>query len=532
MGLKQQDTDFRYPGISYIDYKLLDMDRVLTAFLMRLNHGGAPSRVSRSADLTVDHYAEEMSKKEENRHLFEGFDEETTRRWVESHLIDMVNRGKPTQKIAGLRPLYGYTYRLRNARHSRSYGADEHLYELLRHASAGRDGDTLRLLREFFFPDLNGALGPLTATADVDVETQALISLVEAVKNQVTDTRDNRARMSYPPLLPDAAKLLADDVVRLLYHRRYIPRSVMIDYLKILFAFHMGLYHLRLLKTLPALTAGQIPETQHGFFLDVGGTPNSPSAKLAERSAQTWYARIPDFVRSTYLVKKLDDFARHLHRRGKRVSGAEGPVPVTDLLRLLGPSWTKDRDAFGTFKLTALLESTAADDREREIREIIDLGLDDFTTYVEIVTAYKVNFHRKYLTECLDALLLKNRSGAMIAQPRRGRRRFVLDGRLLEVLLQIALLTPAPGGGLHTAELRVDEFLAILRDRYGLYVDRLPPGDGFDRAAITDHTALRANLNAFVSRLREIGFYSDLSDAYLSQTITPRYVVSTDGTTR
>jgi hypothetical protein len=85
---------------------------------------------------------------------------------------------------------------------------------------------------------------------------------------------------------------------------------------------------------------------------------------------------------------------------------------------------------------------------------------------------------------------------------------------------------------MRTAELRVDEFLTILRERYGLYIDRLPTSDGFGRASITDHAALRANLSAFVDRLREIGFYADLSDAYLSQTITPRYVVTTDGMTR
>jgi hypothetical protein len=36
---------------------------------------------------------------------------------------------------------------------------------------------------------------------------------------------------------------------------------------------------------------------------------------------------------------------------------------------------------------------------------------------------------------------------------------------------------------------------------------------------------LRDNRAAFIARLREIGFYSDLSDAYLTQTITPRYII-------
>jgi hypothetical protein len=77
---------------------------------------------------------------------------------------------------------------------------------------------------------------------------------------------------------------------------------------------------------------------------------------------------------------------------------------------------------------------------------------------------------------------------------------------------------------------RIDEFLEGLRERYGLYIDRLPPSDGFGRPGITDHAALRANFAAFTTRLREIGFYTDLSDAYLAQTITPRYTVTADGT--
>ena len=155
--------------------------------------------------------------------------------------------------------------------------------------------------------------------------------------------------------------------------------------------------------------------------------------------------------------------------------------------------------------------------------QLLQLGLDEFTTYVEVVTHYRVKFHRQYLTECLDTLLLKNRPGAMIAQPRDGYRRFTLDSRLLEVLLQLSLLGGSPTGFSTRSSLRVDEFLAVLRDRYGLYIDQLPDGDGFGPG--DHHRPRRAagEPGGVHRRLREIGFYSDLSDAYLTQTITPRY---------
>ena len=87
--------------------------------------------------------------------------------------------------------------------------------------------------------------------------------------------------------------------------------------------------------------------------------------------------------------------------------------------------------------------------------------MDEFTTYIEVITHYRVGFHRRYLIDCLDSLLLKNRPGAMIAQPRLGARRFILDSRMLEVLLQLALLrgTEDNKADLRTSPLRVDEFI-------------------------------------------------------------------------
>jgi hypothetical protein len=517
------DKQFRHPGVSRLDYKQMEMDRVLTAFLARLRWNGSPSVLARSADLTAGDLVEIMRKHPE---LFSGLDDDTTRRWVETHLLDVVNRGRPNQMVAGLRPLHGFTYRLRNARRSRSYGADEQLYETIRYAADGRGDDALAYLREFFFAGVDQNTERLRPEAQIDVETQALINLWEAVKGDVADRpAKEKERASYPPLYQEAADVLVNDIVRLLLHEDFVPRSVLVDYLKILFAFHLALYHLRILTLLPARVAGRRAAADGGFFVDVAGIPGTPAARLAEYSASVWYGRIPEFVRATFMVKKLDEFADHLVRRGK-LRRPGGGHQIDDLLALLGAAHKKDRTAFAAARLSRMLEASdgAGTESDLEIEQILQLGLDDFTTYIEIITAYRVGFHRKYLTECLDSLLLKNRPGAMLAQPRRGGRRFVLDSRLLEVLLQIALLREGGRRGFHTAALRVDEFLEILRNRYGLHIDRLPR-DGFDRPTITDQAALRSNAAAFTSRLREIGFYSDLSDAYLTQTITPRYTI-------
>jgi hypothetical protein len=328
--------------------------------------------------------------------------------------------------------------------------------------------------------------------------------------------------------------LLVDDVARLLYHKELIPRSVLVDHLKILFAFHLARYHLRLMCLLPLRIAGDAIDSGSGFFLDVAGIPDTPAAALAEQSARHWYARMPEFIQATFTVKKLDDLAAHLVKTNKLRRPPTGVFAVPELLRLLGPSYRADRERFAGSRLPRVLEAIQepGEDLDPEVADLLGLDLDTFTTYIEIISSSRVAFHRKYLTDCLDTLLLKNRPGAMIAQPRRGNRRFVFDSRLLEVLLQLALLRPDGVGGLYTKAIRIDEFLTVLRERYGLYIDQLPPSDGFGTPNLADQAALRANRAAFIAKLREIGFYSDLSDAYLTQTITPRYRLTSAGSSR
>lgn len=99
----------------------------------------------------------------------------------------------------------------------------------------------------------------------------------------------------------------------------------------------------------------------------------------------------------------------------------------------------------------------------------------------------------------------------------------MLGSKLLEVLLQVAVLNQ-DGGRFVTREVRIEELLSFLKNRYGLYIDRLPE-NGQTNSSILDRRALRMNLEAFKRRLREIGFYEDLSDAYVTQKVSPRYAI-------
>jgi len=547
MALKSRDRLFRLPKISLLDFKSIEMDRVLTGLCARIQHRGDDSRLFKK-DTTIESFEGHFL---DNPARFKDFGKYRgiTRGWLETHLLDLVSRGKPNQAVAAPRPLHGLTYRFRNPRHCRDYGAAQHLYETLWHARNDLGKRALERLKSFFFEGIDPTTQQADASAVIDVETQALLSLNHTLVTQ--DAPVSGSREPTAPLCHGAADLLADDIVRLLQYRSKIPRSVMVDYLKILLAFHLALYHLRLFKLLPELVRRKgaqplcqaarcparpsSPDQPHGdcphrigLFLDVQNQPGTRGSQLAEISADLHFRRIPGFVRAYYLTRKLDEFATHLLQFGRLPGGANRQLSVAEVLALLEATHTNEREQYFGSRLLSLTEDIRGDDDalDPEIEATQRLGLGNLDTYIELLMALRGDFQRSFIVRSLDSLLLKNRPGALVAQARSrdARRRFILDSRLLEVLLQIAVLRyDSSTGAYHSEEIQIDRLLTFLAERYGLFIDRLPAGEGFGEPSIQDQQALRQNREAFKNRLREIGFFQDLSDAYITQHVTPRY---------
>lgn len=548
MALQKKDREFRLPKVTYLDFKTIEMDRVLTGLFERLEHGGYPSVFRDKRELTVDKFVDDILEANDR---FLGFAQhrEIVTRWVETHLMDIVNRGRKNAAVAGPRPLHGYTYRFRNPKHSRDYGAAQHLYQMLHHARHLSGHKAIEHLKAFFFDGFDKLTRELNDRALTDIETATLLHFL----SQRKDTADTRAGGDrFAPVCIGSANLMAEDIQRLLFYKPFMPRSVMVEYLKVLLSFHLALYHLRLLKLLPAWqklsganalcaeTAcpmkpreqsqpqGDCPYTL-GLFVDLSGSAESATAAMAEHSADGYYRRIPGFVRAYFVAKKLDEFSEHLVRRGKLIRPLNAVFSVSELYGLQGEPFAEERDKFFGERLAGLLESLSDGESglDAEVEAITKMGLSDFETYIEILVALRGAFHRKYIIESLDATMLKNKAGALLAQTRarNAPRRFALDSRLLEVLLQIAVLRPGGDKGYFTGEMRIDDLLAFLRERYGLHIDQLPPGEGFGAPTIDERKALRSNVQSFTGRLREIGFYRDLSDAYVTQTVVPRYTI-------
>jgi len=544
MPLSKRDKDFRLQKVNYLDFQFIEMDRVLTNFFGRVQFNGLTPRVQRKRSLEVAAFVDQIIQ---DREGFEGFERfpTATHRWVETHLLDMVNRGRANATVAAPRPLHGYTYRFRNVLHSRDYGAAQHIYEAIYAARRDAGQAVIDQLKRFFFQGFDPLTGTAATAAHMDVETQALLSFSVHVK----DTADERfPRDCFPPTCIGGADLLTEDVQRLLCYSPFVPRSVMVEYLKVLLSFHLAIYHLKLIKLVPRLVRGakadptchprrcpmnpRVDKDPQGdcpykvaIVLDVAGNPNSPVSSLAIRSFDAHLRRITPFVKSYFSLRKLDEFSEDLRKLGKLHPSDGKTASLAELLALLGEAYQSERERYFEYRMISLARDCTDDagELEPELRRAQEMKLSAFDTYIEVLMKFRGEYHRAQLTSWLDSLLLKNRPGALVAQQRTkgAPRRFILDSRLLEVLLQVIVLRPGGVRGYHTANLRVDEVLDALRERYGLYIDRLPDGDGFAGSTIAERRALRSNREAFVGRLREVGYFRDLSDAYVAQTVTP-----------
>lgn len=150
---------------------------------------------------------------------------------------------------------------------------------------------------------------------------------------------------------------------------------------------------------------------------------------------------------------------------------------------------------------------------------------DYFNKYVYIMEKSNLGTSQyKYLREFLDAVSMKNSASRLLAdgRSRRHPRRGALGSKLLETLVQILVLNDNGHGGYYSESLSISELAARIRRRYGLIIDGIRE-PRFANADVETNEAFKENMDAFKDKLRQIGFYSDLSDAYILQKIRPRY---------
>ena len=534
MKLDSADQEFRNLKVFYPDPKSIDLDRVLiNLFLLMRCNGTRPATRGRAKATIekVEHHVEELSRMEG----VTGFAENAAiaKAWLESDIFDVVNRGKATQAVASLRPLHLNAHKIRVAKHCRDYNVADAIYAML---SFG-EKQALHNLTRYLDEGWDTKTERYDGQTRLDIETLAVLKLVEKIGKTVAS--NSAAVAPDPPTCLGQSRVLCDDVQRLLAYQKVVPRPVMIDYLKTMFGLHTALYTLRLSRQLAGWlrdhrahpTCGECPvygdrltpfegcPYQQSFTVDMGGDYHSRMAQLAQESASAEYGQLIDLIKSLFSMNQLMRFARF-----NRLD--QDPRKVPELLESGGAAL----DQFFRLRLGQLKENNEGDEQALSADEesIYRLDLPPFDIFVELITHVRQKHHIKYLTEFMDKLLLKNSENGALIQGRsvNNLRRWHLGGRLLEVFVQLAVLRwrqDGPRKCFMTEPMLIEDFLTWLEARYGFVIGTPTLGRGRHPLTLEEHRAYRENIRALKDRLREIGFYDDLSDAYNAQTIQPRY---------
>ena len=91
--------------------------------------------------------------------------------------------------------------------------------------------------------------------------------------------------------------------------------------------------------------------------------------------------------------------------------------------------------------------------------------------------------------------------------------------------MQFLVLEPQSDGKFNTCSLSIEELVEKIRTRYGLVINGIYD-TRFEDADVELNAAFADNMVALKNKLRQIGFYTDLSDACILQKIHPRYNIN------
>jgi hypothetical protein len=540
MPITKNHKAFRWAALMPVDANNIILEQAFARFLVLVRTKGRPITSTTKNTLYPENLVEIV--KDDTTH-FQGVSGDPQRErllehWLASDFATCIRAGMGRggkERVASLKPIHMSTIKLLDPR-IRSQDRDLSLFLY----NVFRETDLIIGENSLLLPYLQKGTQPFgdtdlkiyePAASTLDVETLFLLRLLEHFK---ADLPDNRKKVPLHTFLcPAQQQLMINDAARLLVYKDVIPRRELIQYLITLFAFHSALYCLRTFslvlklvdakkyrcpkcKGIKADSLHLLGECDHhpDIFVDLTNGQNKTCDELAKRKVAKHYGIMFRYFRAHYVLKKLDEFAQV--SRGSLYKGS-----VEEALSCLS-----DKNLNGYF-LTKLSEVTQVEEDaepDPEIKAIQDLKLDPLDAYVEVLYQKTFKSRARNHKALMASLCGLNREDGFLHGGRGKRRKYVLGNQLLEILVQLAVVGVNKHGQFITEPKTVKDFVTWLRSRYGILIDSTgEPNDSPDVAR-----ALELNYSALKDRLRQLGFFTDLSDASISQVIKPRFPITAD----
>ena len=503
---------FMNKDIFYVDVKQVKLDRVLTNLFMKMYSDGAPIKSAFTKEYKIETLKGFLETLEAHGKI-KGVTEhpEGVEDWLRSSLLELVNRGNVVKEhVSTLKPLHLLSFRVQNAKFCRDYRASDQLYLMIR-----SNPEVMNGLVRYLSKGWDKQTDDIIESDDLDVDTTGILHITKPLKERKNLNRETDTIPS--PFLVEQTKLFNDDIKRLLLYKDKLPRAIFIDYLRILCGFHLALYTMKVVTFLPKMIeAGtRSIEDDWSMVVDVTDNLDSPVAAIACKDYERFENGFGKYIRSTYMINLIQE--------RKNCS-------VDEAIRILKEDNNKSDAYYEVIKNSirnSLPESEEKEFDRSDFDELLEYFAEDnyFDMIIHLLEKSNLgSYQYRYLREFLDSVCMKNTSSMLLSDSRSKRhpRRGALGSKLLETMVQLLVLNEKSPGIYETRSLSIDELVQEIRSRYGLIINGITE-PRFADADVSMNAAFRTNMEALKDKLRQIGFYTDMSDACILQKIRPRY---------
>lgn len=247
---------------------------------------------------------------------------------------------------------------------------------------------------------------------------------------------------------------------------------------------------------------------------------------LSKRRFIEHFREVEQYFKSAYFMRKLEEFAGSYLTQDQRKQRGRQYVEL-----LLGYLGHDHQEGYFARDIQAVLQNSLDEETgkpDAEIERIIDIcnrrKLTKLQTFVEILYHFQYGTLRDQHRKLIAGLCGTDSDRGFMAGKGRAKRKYVIGNELLEVLLQLAVLDHRKSDGKwQSRPVPIRQFVDWLRGRYGLLIDTLGPNVPENEQT---NRALVRNYDALKTRLRQLGFFTDLADASNSQVIVPRFAIA------
>lgn len=509
--LTKYDPIFRNELIFAGDAKNITLDTTLINLFMLMRNNGSRIKLKLRHTHTIDSLKKYLESLEKQGYV-EGYkgNEEAGEDWLRSSLVNMVNRGNlQKENISSLRPMHLESYRIRNVKYARDYNSSDQVFLML-----SKQPNVLQGLKDYLSAGWDHSSNTIVANIQLDVDTVGILHLMRNISIEVLPA-DNINRIK--PLLERQADLFCDDIKRLLVYKDIVPRNIFIEYLQTLTGFHLSLYFQKLIAFLPRMikTGKKEFEDDWSIVVDVTDNLDSRISSVACADMQATLNCLFDYFKSTMQINSVMTLPQFSIKK---------PDDLDEILSVMA---NRDAtfEAFFMAKFSDLVGRFTDQEDKEQLNDFVQYENSFFDKYVLCLTKVRGAYQFKHTYSFLDKISMKNTETAFIADGRSKKhpRRAVLGSRLVETLVQLLVLEIEENKFV-SKPLSIDELINRLRERYGIIINGLNEVR-FANTDVQTHLAFKENIEAFKNKLRQIGFYTDLSDANILQKIRPRYKI-------